>query len=269
LGYYNLPLAYGEKKAVRDSKRLSATVSSWSTYLQKKPRTSERRVGSASPRPSEEVLTHSHYRLSYVPLIAPSTSEARIQFLAAIADSFLYIVSKTGTTGANKGRMNAALPDLLSHVHQFTQCPLAVGFGITTREHLETVIEARADGGVVGSKIVSVIQGGSTGDGASEIAGRVRRYTPTRRGDGSAAGPIKLPVASPNLTPAAGSTQRTTPLSPPTTNLTTSLPDRFGQFGGQYVPEALVDCLVELEAVHKAALVALCFGKNSRAFSVT
>lgn len=191
-------------------------------------------------------------RLSYVPLIAPSTSEARVQFLASIADSFLYIVSKMGTTGANKGRMNAALPDLLSRVRQFTQCPLAVGFGIATREHLETVIEAGADGGVVGSKIVSVIQDGSTE--ASEIAGRVQRYVSslTGRGDGSKAGPIKAPVAL--TAPAVGPTQNTHVLSPPTTDSTTSLPARFGQFGGQYVPEALVDCLVELEAAHKAAL---------------
>jgi len=217
----------------------------------------ERRVGLCILPSSEEVLTHSHYRLSYVPLIAPSTSEPRIQFLASIADSFLYIVSKMGTTGANKGRMNAALPDLLSHVRQFTQCPLAVGFGIATREHLETVIKAGADGGVVGSKIVSVIQDGSTVEGASEIAERVRRYISslTGRGDGSTVGPIKLPVTSPTTTPAVGATQSTTPLSPPTTNSTTSLPARFGQFGGQYVPEALVDCLVELEAAHKAALV--------------
>ncbi len=63
-----------------------------------------------------DVLIHFRYRLSYIPLIVPSTSEARIQFLASIGDSFLYIVSKMGTTGANKGGMNAALPDLLSRV---------------------------------------------------------------------------------------------------------------------------------------------------------
>jgi tryptophan synthase len=190
-----------------------------------------------------------------VPLIAPSTSEARIQFLASIADSFLYVVSKMGTTGANKGQMNAALPDLLSRVRQFTQCPLAVGFGIATREHLESVIEAGADGGVVGSKVVSVIQDGPSG--APEIAERVRRYVSslTGRGDGSEAGPIKSPVTSSNATPAAvNAAQNTLAPSPPTADSATSLPARFGQFGGQYVPEALVDCLVELEAAHKVAL---------------
>lgn len=36
--------------------------------------------------------------------------------------------------------------------------------------------------------------------------------------------------------------------------LASSLPHRFGQFGGQYVPEALFDCLIELEAAHKLAM---------------
>jgi tryptophan synthase len=213
-----------------------------------------------------EVLTRSRCRLSYIPLIAPSTSEARIQFLASIADSFLYIVSKMGTTGANKGEMNAALPDLLSRVRQFTQCPLAVGFGIATRRHLETVIEAGADGGVVGSRIVSVIQDGPTE--ASDIAGRVRRYVSslTGRGDGSKAGPIKSPVTSPATIPTVGATRNTPVLPPPTSDSATSLPARFGEFGGQYVPEALVDCLVELEAAHKAALADPLFWQDFESF---
>jgi tryptophan synthase len=246
------------RKPYATQKKLDVMASLWSTCLPKKRRTSETFVPTKGGLPilliSEEgLLTHPHCRLSYVPLIAPSTSEARIQFLASIADSFLYIVSKMGTTGANKGGMNSALPDLLSRVRQFTRCPLAVGFGIATREHLETVIAAGADGGVVGSKIVSVIQDGSTE--ASEIAERVRRYVSglTGRGDGPEADPIKSPVTCPTTTTPAVSA--TTPaLSPPTADSATSLPARFGQFGGQYVPEALVDCLVELEAAHKAAL---------------
>jgi len=40
--------------------------------------------------------------------------------------------------------------------------------------------------------------------------------------------------------------------SAPTTSIT--LPMRFGQFGGQYVPEVLFECLAELEEAHKAAI---------------
>ena len=269
-GYYNPILAYGEKKAVQDAKEVGCNgfiMVDLPPEEAKDFRDLCANEGLALyPPVSWGVLIHPHYRLSYIPLIAPSTSEARIQFLASIADSFLYIVSKMGTTGANKGGMNAALPDLLSRVRQFTQCPLAVGFGIATREHLETVIEAGADGGVVGSKIVSVIQDGPTE--ASKVAERVQRYVSslTGRGDGSEAGPIKSPVTSPATTPAVGATQNTPVLSPPAADSTTSLPARFGQFGGQYVPEALVDCLVELGAAHKAALADPLFWQEFESF---
>jgi tryptophan synthase len=43
---------------------------------------------------------------------------------------------------------------------------------------------------------------------------------------------------------------------------TVVLPPRFGQFGGQYVPEALVDCLVELEQAHKSAMADPVFQKE-------
>jgi tryptophan synthase len=45
-----------------------------------------------------------------------------------------------------------------------------------------------------------------------------------------------------------------------------SLPARFGQFGGQYVPEALVDCLVELEEAHKVASADPEFWKEFESF---
>ena len=85
--------------------------------------------------------------LSYVPLIAPSTTLHRIRFLASIADTFIYVVSKMGTTGSSdSGSLNTALPDIIARVRQYATVPLAVGFGVATREHFDTVAEAGADG---------------------------------------------------------------------------------------------------------------------------
>jgi tryptophan synthase alpha subunit len=53
------------------------------------------------PTLSFEPFTHS---LSYVPLVAPSTSLSRIKFLASIADTFMYIVSKVGGNGDRDSR---------------------------------------------------------------------------------------------------------------------------------------------------------------------
>ncbi|KAG2158498.1 tryptophan synthase beta subunit-like PLP-dependent enzyme [Suillus bovinus] len=152
--------------------------------------------------------------LSYVPLIAPSTSLHRIQFLSSIADSFIYVVSKMGTTGSSiLGKMNDALPDIIARIREYTAVPLAVGFGVATRAHFDVVADAGADGVVVGSRLVTIIK--------------------------------EAPLDSIPQNPSNGA------LEPPTVAL---LPPRFGQFGGQYVPEALFDCLVELEEAHNSAV---------------
>lgn len=72
-------------------------------------------------------------RLSYIPLIAPSTSLDRIRHLVTVADSFIYVVSTMGVTGA-RSNVNTLLPDLVARIRQYTDLPLAVGFGVTTRE---------------------------------------------------------------------------------------------------------------------------------------
>jgi len=94
--------------------------------------------------------------LSYIPLIAPSTSDARIGHLAQVADSFIYVLSKLGVTGASS-TVNVELPNLVSRIRRHTNLPLAVGFGVSTREQFQSV-GAYADGVVIGSKIVTVLR---------------------------------------------------------------------------------------------------------------
>lgn len=108
--------------------------------------------------PSSLLLLHSSHAssLSYIPLIAPSTTSKRIQHLAAIADSFIYVVSKMGVTGSS-ATVNAELPQLIARIREHTKLPLAVGFGVSTRDHFETVAKY-ADGVVIGSRIVTVLK---------------------------------------------------------------------------------------------------------------
>lgn len=77
--------------------KLEQTVLLWLTFLLKKLLVSEKNAKEQS-RPLfnlawSYILTH-FYSLSYVPLIAPSTTLSRIKFLASIADTFIYVVSK-------------------------------------------------------------------------------------------------------------------------------------------------------------------------------
>lgn len=110
-------------------------------------------------------------RLSYVPLIAPATSESRLKLLCKIADSFVYVVSRMGVTGAT-GTLNAALPQLLERVHKHTgDIPAAVGFGVSTREHFLSVASI-AEGVVIGSEIITRLADAPAGEGAE----RIREY---------------------------------------------------------------------------------------------
>lgn len=198
--------------------------------------------------------------MSYVPLVAPSTSESRLKLLSAIADTFIYVVSRMGITGAI-GTLNAALPQFCERVRKYAgDTPLAVGFGVSTREHFLSV-SSIADGVVIGSKLVSII-----GDAKSEDVGRVTqeycasicnlkdRSLPNTREVGIVEAVSKASVTK-EVHPSAVVTE-----GDPKTTLASKFLDglvrdesarqfsaRFGEFGGQYVPESLFDCLVELE----------------------
>lgn len=174
-----------------------------------------------------------------------------MKMLCSIADSFIYVVSKMGTTGSTvNGVVNASLPAQIARIRRFTDAPLAVGFGVATRAHFETVAQSGADGVVIGSKLVAVI-GECEGDDAAR-AKAVEDYCleishkgqpPTDFSSGEVPSEKELEemakTAEPELAKVPASSD---------------LPARFGEFGGQYVPEALVESLSELEKAHKEAL---------------
>jgi tryptophan synthase alpha chain len=94
--------------------------------------------------------------LDCVFLAAPTSSEARIRKIAACSRGFLYIVSRTGVTGA-KQDLSTTISSTVQRVRECTSLPVAVGFGISRPEHVRSVW-ALADGAVVGSAIVSEIE---------------------------------------------------------------------------------------------------------------
>ena len=149
-----------------------------------------------------------------------------------------------GTTGSSdKVAMNAALPEIIGSVRKYATVPIAVGFGVANRSHFETVANSGADGVVIGSKLVSVIKNAPQG----ELAKHVEAFC---RGIGSTEESPGTPPATPQLTAPSNEDPLPENLSPNSN----TLPPRFGQFGGQYVPESLVDCLAELEEAHKNAM---------------
>ncbi|KAK2603951.1 anthranilate synthase / indole-3-glycerol phosphate synthase [Conoideocrella luteorostrata] len=248
MGYYNPLLRYGEERLLQDCQ--AAGVNGFIVV----------------DLPPEEAVSFrilcTKGDLSYVPLIAPATSDARMKILCQLADSFIYVVSRQGVTGAS-GSLSANLPALLERVKKCSgNKPAAVGFGVSTREHFLSVANI-ADGVVVGSQIITTLQKAATGQGPDDVenycaylCGRdslTQDNTTREVGIVEAISDAKGPSGD-NVTVNAVITddaritaEQDSALVAQLAALHGKIPERFGEFGGQYVPESLMDCLSELE----------------------
>jgi len=92
-------------------------------------------------------------------LVAPSTSKERLASIVDASSGFLYLVSHFGVTGAQTTIENSTI-DLVKRILPFTSgcLPLAVGFGVSKPEHVTCIIGAGADGVIVGSAFINIIQ---------------------------------------------------------------------------------------------------------------
>ncbi len=92
-------------------------------------------------------------------LAAPSTSDERLASIIACSSGFLYLVSHFGVTGA-KAAIEDSTIQLVKRVLPLTsgKIPLAVGFGVSKPEHVKRIILAGADGVIVGSAFINLIQ---------------------------------------------------------------------------------------------------------------
>jgi len=253
MGYYNPTLSYGEERLMHDSR--DAGVNGFIMV----------------DLPPEEAVKFRNYcskaGLSYVPLIAPATSDSRMKLLCKIADSFIYVVSRMGVTGAT-GTLNAALPELLERVHKYSgNVPAAVGFGVSTRDHFLSV-GSIAEGVVIGSQIINVISSAPAGEGAKAVAQYCKDITgrdPSDSRNTREVGIVETMDAAKEPTNGVhvdgvvkngdgpGLVDQIEALNTDGPKDANVLPARFGEFGGQYVPESLMDCLAELESCFNEA----------------
>jgi len=106
--------------------------------------------------PAEEsgpLFEQCNYRnVHIVPLLAPTSTDESIKTAVGISSGFIYCVSLTGITGARDQVAQSGF-DILKRVRRYTELPLAIGFGISRREHVETVCQ-EADAAAVGSALI-------------------------------------------------------------------------------------------------------------------
>jgi tryptophan synthase alpha chain len=92
-------------------------------------------------------------------LAAPSTSNERLRKIVMCTSGFLYVVSHFGVTGARETVEDSTV-QLVKRVLPYTKgrVPLAVGFGVSKPEHAKRIIQSGADGVIVGSAFVNIVQ---------------------------------------------------------------------------------------------------------------
>lgn len=119
-----------------------------------------------TPEESEEYrrILRAHH-LDTIFLAAPTSSDERLTKISAASSGFVYLISRTGVTGA-KDSLSEELPALARRVRQFTELPVAVGFGISLPTHV-SVLGGLADAVVVGSALVSEIEKAASADAAA------------------------------------------------------------------------------------------------------
>jgi tryptophan synthase alpha chain len=131
-------------------------------------------VTDLTPEESEDyrrILAAHH--LDTIFLGAPTSTDERLAKIAACSSGFLYLISRTGVTGA-KDALPDDLPVLLRRARSVTQLPIAVGFGISLPGHV-SVLGGLADAAVVGSALVSEIEMTKSVDAAATALGdRIR-----------------------------------------------------------------------------------------------
>lgn len=93
------------------------------------------------------------HNLSFTLLVAPTTTEARIEQITALCTGFIYLLARVGITGESGTIDMASLAQRVELIRKRSSLPIAVGFGVARPEHI-TAIAKFADAAIVGSALV-------------------------------------------------------------------------------------------------------------------
>lgn len=142
--YYNTVYRYGVEKFCRDAKEAGAS----GLIIPDMPI-------------DEEEEEHFYkfakqYELHTIQVVSPASTSERLEKNAAVANGFIYCTARQGITGA-KNELDPTLVSYLDTVKMYIKTPIAVGFGISKKEHIEA-LQGVCDIAVIGSAIIEVIR---------------------------------------------------------------------------------------------------------------
>ena len=140
--YFNIPFNYGLEKFCEDAKDAGV-------------------YGLIIPDMPIDEEKYEHYvslckknNLHAIQVISQISRPERLKAISKVASGFVYCISSLGTTGT-RSQLNPELEKYLENVKKYIKIPLAVGFGISTKEQVELVGQ-KAEIVVIGSKIINL-----------------------------------------------------------------------------------------------------------------
>lgn len=140
--YYNIVLQYGEERFIKKC----AQVGVDGVLISDLPL-----------EESESVLDYcKNHGVDLIFLIAPTTTDERADLISKTAMGFVYLVALLGVTGVRE-QLEEETAEKTRWALEHTSLPLAVGFGISKKEHVRAVLDAGASGVVVGSAFVRIV----------------------------------------------------------------------------------------------------------------
>ncbi len=143
LMYYNLIYQYGTEKFFSDFNQAGVN-----SVL----------VADLSIDDADEIIPAARSAgLDSVFMVTPNTNTDRTKLIVSKTTGFIYTVSLLGVTGSRE-KLSDAVTGLIRKLKKLTRVPVCVGFGISTPEHAATIAKAGADGVIIGSKIVELIE---------------------------------------------------------------------------------------------------------------
>ncbi|MBN1404484.1 MAG: tryptophan synthase subunit alpha [Opitutales bacterium] len=154
--YYNLVLAHGEDEFCR--RAAEAGIDGVLT-LDLPPEYAGSMIASCKKHGLKNIF-----------IIAPTTPAERMEKICAVADGFIYYVSREGVTG-ERAALSDTIGSKVAEIRKHTNLPIAVGFGVSTRKHVAEIAKM-ADGAVVGSALVNCI--GHTDGNRDEMIAKLK-----------------------------------------------------------------------------------------------
>jgi tryptophan synthase alpha chain len=147
MSYYNILLKYGVERFARtlEERNLKGAI-----------------VPDLPPEEGQEYLDlMKKHGLSPILFFSPTTPDDRMQYIASLAQGFIYCLSRKGVTGADT-QFSTDLAGYLARCRQATTLPLALGFGIKDKADIN-FIKGKADIAVIGSQTIRIVDNEGSG----------------------------------------------------------------------------------------------------------